>query len=277
MTTPASHRSVAAGPSSLGEPDGAQQTDTRFSAVESTPTYRLVFESIERAILEGRLRLGDRLPTESELSAQFGVHRSTTREGLRLLEQSGLAERGDGRRLYAAAPRAGDLSTRASRALLLQRVTFDELWALLHAIEPAAAGEAARAIGPGQIAALEANVQATRAAVEAGEILTAWDIEFHALVAEATGNIAWQLAREPAAMLLFPANERMLPKLPGAGHRLVTAHAAILEALKAGSVADAVLWMRRHIEDFRRGWLVAGLDPGATVGEESAADGTQGR
>ena len=31
--------------------------------------------------------------------------------------------------------------------------------------------------------------------------------------------------------------------------------------------------MRRHIEDFRRGWLVAGLDPGATVGEESAADG----
>ena len=65
MTTPASHRSVAAGPSSLGEPDGSQQTDTRFSAVESTPTYRLVFESIERAILEGRLRLGDRLPTET--------------------------------------------------------------------------------------------------------------------------------------------------------------------------------------------------------------------
>ncbi|KKM97836.1 hypothetical protein LCGC14_1164080, partial [marine sediment metagenome] len=208
---------------------------------------------------------GDRLPTEAELAARLGVHRSTTREGLRLLEESGLVQRRTGRRLYASAPRAEDLSTRASRALALQRVSFDELWQLLLALEPAAAAQAALAIQPEQIETLEDNLARTRVAVTEGSVLTTLDLEFHALIAEATGNATWQLAREPAAMLLFPANERMLPRLSQAGTRLIEAHEHIIAAFKKRDATLAADWMRRHINDFRRGYVLAGCDPDEPV------------
>ena len=59
-------------------------------------------EAIERKILAGRLKPGDPVGTESELVKQFGVNRSTVREGIRLLEQSGLVSREPSRRLSVA-------------------------------------------------------------------------------------------------------------------------------------------------------------------------------
>ena len=69
-----------------------------LSRIERAPTYRLVYEVIEREILEGRLRVGDPLPAELQLAEQLGVNRSTVREGIRLLEKSGLVERNGGKR-----------------------------------------------------------------------------------------------------------------------------------------------------------------------------------
>ncbi len=237
----------------------------RFAAIDPAPAYRLVFEAVSREILCGRIRIGDRLPTEAELSRRLGVHRTTTREGLRLLEQAGMAERRAGRRLYATAPEARTVSEGARRALTLGRVSFDGLWRLLRALEPAAAAQAAGNLSAECRAALEDNLARTRLAVAAGASLTGLDLEFHALVAEAGGDAAWRLAREPAATLLFPANERMLPQLPQSSARLLTAHEAILAALASGDAAAAETWMRRHIDDFRRGYVLAGFDPDEPV------------
>lgn len=237
----------------------------RFAEIASAPAYRQVFEAVEREILAGRIPIGERLPTEAELSRRLGVHRTTTREGLRLLEQAGMAERRAGRRLYASAPGAGALSEGARRALTLGRVSFDGLWRLLRALEPAAAAAAAGRAAPGPLAALDDNLARTREAAASGASLTALDLEFHGLVAEAGGDAAWRLAREPAATLLFPANERMLPRLPQAGVRLLMAHEAIAAALRAGDAAAAEGWMRRHIDDFRRGYVLAGFDPDEPV------------
>lgn len=240
-------------------PEDLDDHEPQFTRLDLTPAYRVVFETIEREILQGRLKPGDRLPSETALADQLGVHRSTTREGLRLLEQSGLVQRRSGRRLFAAVPRQDELATRASRALILQQVTFNELWQLLMALEPAAAAIASATITEEEIATLEENLARTREMVAAGRSFTDLDLEFHAVIARATRNRAWLLAREPAAMLLFPANELMLPHLPHAGRRLVEAHARIVAALKAGDASVAEEWMRKHIVDFRRGYEMAGL------------------
>jgi DNA-binding GntR family transcriptional regulator len=42
--------------------------------------------------------------------------------------------------------------------------------------------------------------------------------------------------------------------------RLLAAHRNILDALKSGDAATAEEWMKRHIEDFRRGYELANLD-----------------
>lgn len=52
------------------------------------PGHRIMFETIEREILDGRLRPDDRLPSETALADRPGVHRLTTCEGLRLLEEA---------------------------------------------------------------------------------------------------------------------------------------------------------------------------------------------
>jgi DNA-binding FadR family transcriptional regulator len=44
-----------------------------------------IADAIEQMIVRGQLRVDDRLPSETELSAQFGVSRPTVREALKRL------------------------------------------------------------------------------------------------------------------------------------------------------------------------------------------------
>src|SRR5262247_4243060 len=115
----------------------------RFERIKALPAYAMVADAIERKILSGSLRPGDPIGTESELVKQFGVNRSTVREGIRLLEQSGLIHRDSGRRLMASLPHYSRLATRMSRAMLLHEVTFRELWEATTALEIATVEQAA--------------------------------------------------------------------------------------------------------------------------------------
>ena len=63
-----------------------------------TALWRSIAEALRADIASGRYRPGDRLPTEAELSARFGVNRHTVRRGLAELSERGLthARRGAG-------------------------------------------------------------------------------------------------------------------------------------------------------------------------------------
>ncbi|MEO1198664.1 MAG: FCD domain-containing protein [Pseudomonadota bacterium] len=256
---------------------GGAVSEPRFAKLGIAPAYRVVFETIEEEILSGRIQPGERLPSETDLAEQLGVNRSTAREGLRLLEETGLVRREEGRRLFAAIPRQEDLSSRATRALVLQQVTFRELWELSMVTEPSVSRLAAERISSDQIAALEENLALTNDAVANGESFTQLDMDFHSMIAEATGNRAWLLAREPAALLLFPAMDVLAPHLPQSGHRLVEAHGKVLAALKAGNAELAGEWMRKHIADFRRGYDMANIDIDLPIGRFDGPSNANGR
>ncbi|MCR9219669.1 MAG: FCD domain-containing protein [Alphaproteobacteria bacterium] len=257
----AQRRRAEPAPAAVTDGEAVGEAGLNLRKLAVSPTYRVVAETIEREIMEGRLLPGDRLPSETALADQLGVNRSTAREGLRLLEQTGLVVRKSGRRLHAAIPGHEELSTRASRALLLQKVTFTDLHQLLMVLEPSAAALAAKAISEADLKALEENVARTDRAVQAGESesVTQLDLEFHDIVGAAIGNPAWLLAREPAAKLMFPAAAPMINALPQASRRLVEAHRRIFEALRDGDASEAELWMRKHVIDFKRGYELAGL------------------
>jgi GntR family transcriptional regulator, transcriptional repressor for pyruvate dehydrogenase complex len=61
-----------------------------FNNVVRNPAYLQVTAQIKEAILDGSLAPGEPLPTERDLSAQFGVSRTTVREALRALQAQGL-------------------------------------------------------------------------------------------------------------------------------------------------------------------------------------------
>ena len=62
----------------------AQETKKQASAVSQ------VFDNIINEIIEGRLRPGDRLPTESELSEKYQIGRNSVREAIKQLQAFGI-------------------------------------------------------------------------------------------------------------------------------------------------------------------------------------------
>jgi len=60
--------------------------------VERVSATMQVVDAIKTAIQSGILKVGDKLPNESELSAELGVSRSSLREGMRILAAYGVVE-----------------------------------------------------------------------------------------------------------------------------------------------------------------------------------------
>ncbi len=64
----------------------------QFHKAKQNRIYQDVVEQIQRAILDGRIVPGDKLPPERELCEMFQASRGTLREALRILEQKSLIE-----------------------------------------------------------------------------------------------------------------------------------------------------------------------------------------
>lgn len=225
----------------------------------ATPAYRVISESLRQRIVRGEVQTGQAFPTETDLATQYGVHRSTVREGLRQLEQDGLLQR-MGKRLIVSIPRHKDLAQAAERALRMHQVTYRDVWEVASTLEPMCASLAAERITADELAELERNLDVTATLVARDESPIAATIEFHSLVAEATHNQALLLARAPVSLLMRSGYAAIAPVLPQSGPRLLEAHRQVFEALKQGDVESAVAWTHKHLTDHKRGFEFAGLN-----------------
>lgn len=228
--------------------------------VVSEPAYRVLVRRIESLIMSGTLGVGQALLAETALAKQFGVNRSTVREAIRALEQNGLVRRRKGgKRLLVSAPDGSHITPRLAAAMVLQEVSFHELWDAMYCLEPAIASAAAEQVKPDAFAALEKNLERTSEGLTDWRRLVELDIEFHDLISKASNNRALQLCREPISQLFYPAFAKVMSRL-NAGERLLVAHRRIVDALRANNGQEARDWMDKHIVDFRRGYELANLD-----------------
>ena len=232
---------------------------TDFEPLKRSPAYRVVEETVRKKILDGDLAPGELLPSEIDLAEQLGVTRPTVREAFRALETTGLVERGPRRRMMVTAPSSRIVSTAMRDAIVLHGISYRELWELNMLLEPEAAALAAANATEGDLSAIAENLKRTAHHLSDPSALVEADMEFHDLVARASGNHALLLAREPLGALLLPAYGTVIRKI-GPGERLLEAHTKVFEALRGGNVEVARDWMARHIRDFRRGCELAGLD-----------------
>ncbi|HVR53698.1 MAG TPA: GntR family transcriptional regulator [Pseudorhodoferax sp.] len=272
-STRAPRREAAAVSEASGEDAAHPQADvTLFSRLQLAPAYKQVSSEIERLILSGQLRAGMPLPPEQSLAERFGVHRSTVREAIRQVEQEGLVQRREGRRLFVALPGLYDLAPRAARLLMLQQTTFAELWQVAMALEPLASQLAAEQAEPADLEELARNTELTAALQAEGtntlaqdQRLVELDVEFHALVGRASHNRPLMLAREPISLLYNPTLLQIHRRLPQSKARNLAAHRAILDALQRRDGAAAAEWTRKHMVDFKKGFEMTGLDMAAPI------------
>jgi len=69
-----------------------------------SPKYQQVYTALRREIQSGRLKKGDRLPSEAELVRTFGASRITVGRAVRDLQAAGLVERRAGSGTYVKSP-----------------------------------------------------------------------------------------------------------------------------------------------------------------------------
>lgn len=94
---------------SRGTPSRAADTGTRvvFKPLDKTsftPMYFQIQTQLLRMIQLGRLRAGDPLPSEEELSRIYGVSRMTSRQALQSLKSQGYVSRHKGRGSFVSQP-----------------------------------------------------------------------------------------------------------------------------------------------------------------------------
>jgi GntR family transcriptional repressor for pyruvate dehydrogenase complex len=203
-------------------------------------------ERFERAILSGEFGPGDQLPSERELSAQMGVSRSVVREALGRLASLGLVRSMHGSGTVVEAPTARQVVVGYQRLFSRPDFRLADLAAVRLPLETTIAALAAAQRTPEHLARLE-QAQAVLASPRRSlESHVKADLEFHAALADATGNPLFQVVLAPIQQLLMESRRRTLGRYGSEiAHRH---HAKILAAIRAGDGIAAAQAMREHIE-----------------------------
>ena len=240
--------------------------DGEFQPLTREPAYLKVCRAIEDKIVAGDLADGASLPTEADLCEQFAVTRSTVREGLRLLEQTGLIMRGPGKRMFVSRPKTEDVAAAASRGLSLGGATFREVWEGLATLYPPAARLAVERFDAATIEALRAiNANLAQQGDADTRAVVDGAVGFFHEIAMGLNNRVMLAMLDSLNMMIEASLVRVIEKAPNARARIVEAQGHIIDSLAGKDSAKAELWMKRHTDDIARGCTVAGLDLDAPV------------
>ncbi len=244
---------------------------SRIAPLKKRPAYTLVFEALEDEILSGRIAEGEPIPTEMTLCEQFDVQRSTVREGIRLLEQSGLVRRGAGKRLLVARPLANEAAASASRGLARHGVSFADIWESVSIILPGTARLAAQKSTPRDLRGLD-QITARLDAANGAEDVVAHAVAYLEAVSTLTGNKVFAVVLPSLNLLVQSSLRRVIDSLPQARERIAGAQREMTRAFRKSDAELAAAWMSRHLDDLKRGYEVAGVDLDTEVGTFDRAD-----
>lgn len=204
-----------------------------FAPVRAARTFEIIADKIREQIRGGKLVTGDKLPPERELAQQLGTSRNAVREALRSLEHAGLItlQKGahGGAFITDGDPRA--VAQTIEDLIHLGGASLADITEARLSIETVIVEIATANATENDFAALDRNIDAVEKLTEARDMEAKADLnmEFHVLLAEATGN--------PVLVLLM----KTLMDVLRAVHRPITAE----------DTADVIKSRRRFMALFR--------------------------
>jgi GntR family transcriptional regulator, transcriptional repressor for pyruvate dehydrogenase complex len=202
-----------------------------------------VFDQLRAAILSGRYRPGDRLPSQRALAADLGVNMASVREALGRLEQLRLLEVRHGSAMRVLDwRRSGGLES-----LALEHGSGEPLLDDLFEARRLLLVEAAR-LAASRRSEQQAGVLVELARVVAGAadrqtaLLADWS--FMSALVEAAGNLVFQLIMNSVRELYLPRAEAFAGLVSGA-EELAPLYLQAAEAVGAGDAAAAAAAIER--------------------------------
>jgi GntR family transcriptional repressor for pyruvate dehydrogenase complex len=202
---------------------------------------------IRGTIQSGHYRRGDRLPPIVEMAKRFEVGQPSIREALKKLETMGVVRIRHG---------SGVFVTRSEEVLVLASpdyagtVTKTLLLDLIRArspIEIQSVADCVRNATPEQVRDLKRILSYAGQHLGDDEVLNSVNMDFHAKIAEASGN---SVTAQLLAVLheLFTEEQRLILGIFGSREADHEEHVQILEAIERRDESLAVERMRAHLE-----------------------------
>ncbi|AFM27951.1 FadR/GntR family transcriptional regulator [Desulfomonile tiedjei] len=219
-----------------------------FREVQQNKVSLDIISQIRDAILSGTLNPGDRLPPEKELVCDFGVSKHTLREAMRALEVMGFIEVRKGA-CGGAVVLEVDLKTAResiSNFLYFQNVSIRDLSEVRKVFEPHLARLAAERMTPKDLDDLAATQACCLESMARGDSTYEHEIEFHRIIAKASGNPVFMLIQDFVNSGLAESKNRLRPG-NDFQERLFTAHQRILEALRSREPELTASRMQEHV------------------------------
>jgi len=216
--------------------------------VRKTRVSQDIIEQVRDLVTSGRLKPGDRLPSERELSQALSVSRSSVREAIRAMESLGLIDARAGEGTFVVPVSGSRRSDPIVASLHQDWSTQHKLFEVRRVIEPDLAALAARRATAEQIERLRAILNDQEAEIARGGTGVKQDNLFHFLMAEATGNEALVRIVDSLMDLLLKTREESLQHDERRA-RSLKQHRTILAAIEARDSPGAERLMRDHIRD----------------------------
>ena len=215
-----------------------------------------VADLIRAAILEGTLKVDERLPTEEELARRFGISRPTVREALKALAAQNLirSRRGPTGGTFVNRPdldvAARAITDAATLLVGMGRFEIDEIVVARGQTEALCCRLAARSRTDDDLDAMSQELARQQDETLSDEDFCASDVLFHRAVVQATGNGPLQFIMHAMIESFIPITNMLIYR-HHERRRTIRAHQQIRTAIAAGDGGAAETAMLDHIESMR--------------------------
>jgi len=212
-----------------------------------------VARSIQDRILEGKINEGDRLPSDRELSINFGVSRTVAREAIALLQDRGLVRVVSGSGTYVTSVNPEVLKQSIGMFVSRKKNGFLDLMEIRLFLEDYIAGLAAERATEEDIKNLESALSGMKKALkkmsenpEQLDNFVQADINYHNYLAEATKNSLLPVLLASFTDLLAEFS-RHASSQPGAPENAIKYHKLIISYIVDHDIEKARDTMRVHM------------------------------
>jgi len=241
-------------------------SESIFDQLDKTTFPQQVSDQVRGLIAESHLRAGDRLPSERAMADQFGVSRSSIREGIKLLAAQGLVEIRTGDGIYVTDDLENSVLQPLTWAIGMMDVAYDVFFEARMILEPALAALAAIRATEKDMEKMQVTINHLEESLGNAESVVKADMDFHLVIANSIRNQILCEFIVGLQRLLRPFLAKKPLDLEGQKLAL-NEHIKIFEAIKNGDANAARIAMRKSIAkdyDTQQLMLAIGEDPRIT-------------
>lgn len=211
---------------------------------------KTVVNQILEAINTGKLKPGDKLPSERKMVEIFNVSRTVIRDALKTLVGLGMITIHHGIGTFVNEVDNQEGFCLLTSLLEISKGTSEELLQVREILESNAVVWCTYNATNEDVRQLGMIVEKSKKEVDESK-LALFDAEFHLKIADAAGNSVLKRLMVNLMDLLGENRLRAL-RVPGRQHHSVAEHVQILDAIKARNSDLARLYMLHHLENVKK-------------------------